>query len=102
MGRRGRKRRLAVEDEYWQLIRSGVGTVEACGRVGIGRKTGFRWRAERGGIPPVRLGEGERSGRYLALIDRHRGFPSRRECRIPSRYDRRPESDTARRGRSDG
>lgn len=72
MGRRGRKRRLAVEDEYWQLIRSGVGTVEACGRVGIGRKTGFRWRAERGGIPPVRLVEGERSGRYLALIDRHR------------------------------
>ena len=39
MGRRGRRRRLGVEDEYWQLILSGVGTVEACKLVGIGRKT---------------------------------------------------------------
>jgi IS30 family transposase len=37
MDRRGRKRRLLL-DEYWQLIQSGVGTVEACRRVGIGRK----------------------------------------------------------------
>jgi len=37
MGRRGRKRRLAIEDEYWRLMGSGVGTVEACRRVGIGR-----------------------------------------------------------------
>jgi IS30 family transposase len=49
MSRRGRKRRLAVEDEYWRLIGSGVGTVEACRRVGIGRRTGYRWRAEHGG-----------------------------------------------------
>lgn len=33
MGRRGRKRRLDVEDEYWALILAGVGTVEACQRV---------------------------------------------------------------------
>ena len=30
MGRRGRKRLLGLEDEYWQLILAGVGTVEAC------------------------------------------------------------------------
>jgi IS30 family transposase len=40
LGRRGRKRQLAVEDEYWGLILEGVGTVEACRVVGIGRKTG--------------------------------------------------------------
>jgi IS30 family transposase len=72
MDRRGRKRRLLLEDEYWQLIQSGVGTVEACRRVGIGRKTGYRWREERGGIAPVRLAEKQLSGRYLSLLDRHR------------------------------
>jgi transposase len=68
MGRRGRKRRLDLEDEYWQLILAGVGTVDACRRVGITRKTGFRWRKERGGIAPVRLLDDERSGRYLARL----------------------------------
>ena len=53
MGRRGRKRRLDVESEYWRLVLSGVGTVEACKRLGIGRKTGYRWRAENGGPPPT-------------------------------------------------
>ena len=72
MGRRRRKRQLSVEDEYWRLIQEGVGTVEACRRVGIGRKTGFRWRRERGGVAPVRLAEHEFSGRYLSLLDRHR------------------------------
>jgi transposase, IS30 family len=72
MGRRGRKRQLALEDEYWQLIFTGVGTVEACRRIGIGRKTGFRWRKERGGIAPARLLEEERSGRYLTLLERQR------------------------------
>ena len=38
VGRRGRKPRLRIEDEYWDLIRSGVGTVEACKLVGIGRR----------------------------------------------------------------
>ncbi len=42
MMRRGRKRRLGIEDEYWELIRAGVGTVEACTAVGVGRKTGYR------------------------------------------------------------
>jgi hypothetical protein len=53
MGRRGRKRRLDVESEYWRLVLSGVGAVEACQRLGIDRKTGYRWRAENGGLPPA-------------------------------------------------
>ncbi len=72
MGRRGRKRRLGVEDEYWQLIVLGVGTVEACRRVGVGRKTGYRWRAERGGLPPLRVAETARGLRYLSLLERQR------------------------------
>ena len=44
MGTPGRRRRVELEDEYWRLLMSGVGTVEACREVGIGRKTGFRWR----------------------------------------------------------
>jgi transposase, IS30 family len=55
MGRRGRKRRLDLEDECWSLILAGVGTVEACRRVGLRRKTSFRWRKERDGVAPVRL-----------------------------------------------
>ena len=72
MGRRGRKRRLALEDEYWRLLAQGVGTFEACRLVGIGRKTGYRWRAERGGLPPVRLIDHEKSSRYLSLLERQR------------------------------
>jgi hypothetical protein len=66
MGRRGRKRRLGVEDEYWGLTLGGVGTGEACRLIGIGRKTGCRWRAERGGLPPLRLSEAVRGRRYLS------------------------------------
>ena len=57
MTRRGRKRRLVLEDEYWKLILDGVPTVEACRQIGIGRKTGYRWRAEAGGLPPARVAE---------------------------------------------
>jgi hypothetical protein len=38
MGRRGRTRQRAVEDQYWALTLSGVGTVAACRPVGITRK----------------------------------------------------------------
>lgn len=79
MARRGRKRRLGIEDEYWQLILAGVGTVEACRLVGIGRKTGYRWRAELGGFPPRRRAEGQRSDRYLSLIERQRIATLRRQ-----------------------
>jgi hypothetical protein len=57
MTRRGRKRRLVLEDEYWKLIIDGMPTVEACRQIGIGRKTGYRWRAEAGGLPPARVAE---------------------------------------------
>lgn len=79
MGRRGRKRRLGVEDEYWQSILAGVGTVEACQLVGIGRKTGYRWRTERGGLPPLRRVERERCDRYLSLLERQRIASLRRQ-----------------------
>ena len=39
MGRPGRKRRLVLEDEYWKLMAAGVGTGEACRRLGICRTT---------------------------------------------------------------
>jgi IS30 family transposase len=63
---------LDVESVYWQLLLSGIGTVEACRAVGIGRKTGYRWRAEQGGVAPVRLAESARSSRYLSLLERQR------------------------------
>jgi transposase, IS30 family len=72
MTRRGRKRRLVLEDEYWKLILDGVPTVEACRQIGIGRKTGYRWRAEAGGLPPGRIAEEIRSSRYLSLLERQR------------------------------
>jgi DNA-binding CsgD family transcriptional regulator len=63
---------LDVESRYWQLLLAGIGTVEACRIVGITRKTGYRWRAENGGIPPARLAEAARSNRYLSLLERQR------------------------------
>ncbi len=72
MGRRGRKRQLLVEAEYWRLLQSGVGTVEACRCAGITRKTGYRWRFESGGLPPARVAEDVRSTRYLSLLERQR------------------------------
>jgi transposase, IS30 family len=72
VGRRGRKRQLDLETEYWKLLQSGVGTVAVCKLLGIGRKTGYRWRAENGGLPPARLAESARSGRYLSLLERQR------------------------------
>jgi transposase, IS30 family len=72
VGRRGRKRQLEVEARYWQLLQSGMGTVNACRKVGITRKTGYRWRAEVGGLVPVRLAEAVRSNRYLSLLERQR------------------------------
>ena len=72
MTRRGRKRRLVLEDEYWKLILDGVRTVEACRQIGVGRKTGYRWHAEAGGLPPARVAEETRSSRYLSLLERQR------------------------------
>jgi hypothetical protein len=72
MARRGRNRRRETETLYWQLVSSGVGTVRACQEAGIGRKTGYRWRAENGGLPPGRVAEEARSGRYLSRLERQR------------------------------
>jgi transposase, IS30 family len=72
MGRRGRKRQLDVEARYWELVLSGVGTVQACRMVGIGRKTGYRWRAERGGLAPLALSETRRTNRFLSRLERQR------------------------------
>jgi IS30 family transposase len=72
MARRGRKRRLELEAAYWELLQSGVGAIAACAAVGIGRKTGYRWRAENGGLPPAQIAEAQRSGRYLSLLERQR------------------------------
>ncbi|AHI01005.1 hypothetical protein KALB_7647 [Kutzneria albida DSM 43870] len=83
MARRGRKRRPELESEYWQLIMSGVGTVEARKIVGIGRKTGYQWRAENGGLPPARVAEDARSGRYLSLLERQRIATLRRDSLGP-------------------
>lgn len=79
MGIRGRKRRLVLEDEYWALILAGVGTVDACRIVGIGRKTGYRWRAELGGLAPARRAEAQQSERYLSLLERERIAVLRRQ-----------------------
>jgi len=102
MGRRGRKRQLLVEDEYWKLILAGVGTVQVCRLVGITRKTGYRWRAERGGVPPVRLAEADRGTRYLSLLERQRIATRRRPCARPgSRMGRtHPAGTVGDRGRS--
>jgi IS30 family transposase len=70
---------LDIESEYWLLLAAGVGTKEACKRLGIGRKTGYRWRAENGGLPPAALGESSRSQRYLSLLERRRIATLRRE-----------------------
>src|SRR5690349_7043886 len=72
MSRRGRKRQLDVESRYWQLLLSGIGTVQASRMVGTTRKTGYRWPAENGGVPPGRLAEAARSNRYLSLLERQR------------------------------
>ena len=72
IARRGRKRRLELKAEYWRLLAAGVGSVEACRQLGIGRKTGYRWRVENGGLKPDYLPETSRSGRYLSLLERRR------------------------------
>ena len=72
MGRRGRKRQLGVEDEYWRLILGGGrhgGGVSPGGDhsqdwVPVARRT--RWFAA------IAVAEGNRSSRYLSLLERQR------------------------------
>ena len=72
MGRRGRKRQLEVEARYWHLLASGIGTVAARPQVGVTRRTGYRWRAELGGLVPLRLAEAVRANRCLSIVERQR------------------------------
>lgn len=96
MARRGKKRQLEVEARYWQLLAAGVGTVQACRRVGITRKTGYRWRAEAGGVVPLRLAEAVRSNRYLSMVERQRIAGLRRQGlslrEIARRLERSPST----------
>jgi len=73
MGGRGRKRDLDREVQYWDYLASGVGTVEACRLVGVSRKTGYRWRAEMGGVIAKKSSEG--SDRYPSMFVRQRIAP---------------------------
>jgi IS30 family transposase len=70
MARRGRKRRLGVEDEYRQLVLGGMGTVEAChqARHRPQDRVPPAGRARR--EPPQRVVEGARDGRYLSQLER--------------------------------
>jgi transposase, IS30 family len=79
MERHGRKRRLELESERWRLVMSGLGTVRACRLLKIGRKTGCRWRAQNGGLPPARVSEEFRSERRLSLLERRRIATMRRQ-----------------------
>jgi len=72
MARRGRKRNLEKERLYWDLLASGSGTVEACREVGIGRRTGLRWRRENGGFRRDVGATTSVPSRYLSLFERER------------------------------
>jgi hypothetical protein len=72
MARRGRKRNLERERLYWDLLASGLGTVQACRQVGIGRRTELRWRRENGGFRRDLGGSAPVVGRYLSLFERER------------------------------
>lgn len=45
-------------------------TGRSCQTGGIGRKTGYRWRHENGGLPPSRITDEVRPDRYLSLLER--------------------------------
>jgi IS30 family transposase len=87
---------LVGEDEFWKLVGDGGASGAACVAVGIGRKTGYRWRSENGGSPPVRLSQGEHSGRFLSLWERGMNLvlASQGYClrQIAFRLDRAPST----------
>jgi DNA-binding CsgD family transcriptional regulator len=70
---------LDVESEYWRLVLSGIGSVEACQRLGIDRKTGHPWRAENGAATdPAERGAFARNG-ICPLLERQRIATLRRD-----------------------
>jgi IS30 family transposase len=58
----------AVQREFWQLIATGITTVEAALQVGVSWPVGARWFRHAGGMPPISLDEP--SGRYLSFAER--------------------------------
>lgn len=61
----GRRRQWRA---FWQLIATGVTTVEASLAVGVSWPVGARWFRHAGGMPPISLAEP--SGRYLTFEER--------------------------------
>jgi IS30 family transposase len=57
-----------VQREFWQLIATGITTVEAALQVGVSWPVGARWFRHAGGMPPISLDEP--SGRYLSFAER--------------------------------
>jgi IS30 family transposase len=57
-----------VQREFWQLIATGITTVEAALGVGVSWPVGARWFRHAGGMPPISLDEP--SGRYLSFAER--------------------------------
>src|SRR5437764_10350674 len=58
----------AVQREFWQLIATGITTVEAALHVGVSWPVGARWFRHAGGMSPLSLDEP--SGRYLSFAER--------------------------------
>ena len=83
MGRRGRSASWIWKRGTGSCSLPGSGTVEACRAVGITRKTGYRWRAERGGLAPLELAKTARSNRYLSALERRRIATLRGRARGP-------------------
>lgn len=79
MARRAQKRRLGVEDEYWQLVMAGGGSVEARRRVGIGRRPATD--GAQNAWPPVVATWPKPIGRVatLSLLERQRIATLRRQ-----------------------
>jgi IS30 family transposase len=57
-----------VQREFWNLIATGITTVEAALQVGVSWPVGTRWFRHAGGMPPISLDEP--SGRYLSFAER--------------------------------
>lgn len=99
-----------MEVQFWAPLANGIVPVEASRTLDIGRKTGYQWRPETGGLAPERLPEGGRSSRLLSLLDRQRVATLRRAgCgvrdnarrlgRAPSTISRELRRNTARHDR---
>jgi IS30 family transposase len=68
IGGRGRPRALrGVEDRFWAAVREGASVTDAGVRVGVARKTSYRWAQAAGGVMPA---VPVVSGRYLSLQER--------------------------------